>query len=214
MDRAASDPCSLLNGALALPPGYPLPPNQTWPCPSTAKSLPAVGLTRAQGLAIKALLDAKKAVTATVKVLNPEDNVKVGGASRCRTGTTMNEAFSLTPGLPCWAQVAAPYMTYDGTSMACPYAAAGVVGAAFRCMLTLCNSQLLESTVKGTEPACLRPTSCSLSHGVHPALLQWRVSCGPPTPTAPTPRSGPRCRRARRTWGPRRAGMRTPALAW
>ena len=58
-------------------------------CPSTAKYLPAVDLTRAQGLAIKALLDAKKAVTATVKVPNPKDNAKVGGASRCRTDTTM-----------------------------------------------------------------------------------------------------------------------------
>jgi hypothetical protein len=95
MDRAASDPCSLLTGALVVPPGVPLPPG--YKCPSTAKYLPAVGLTRSQGLAIKALLDAKKAVTATVKLLSPEDNAKVGGrlgASCCRTGTAMAEALS------------------------------------------------------------------------------------------------------------------------
>jgi hypothetical protein len=84
IDRAASDPCSGFEGVLAFPPGTSLPPGNK--CPSTAKYLPAVGLTRAQGLAIKALLDAKKAVTATVKLLTPEDNAKVGGASRCRTG--------------------------------------------------------------------------------------------------------------------------------
>jgi hypothetical protein len=38
-----------------------------------------VFLTRAQGLAIKALLDAKKNVTATVKMPSPAENAKVGG---------------------------------------------------------------------------------------------------------------------------------------
>jgi hypothetical protein len=51
-------------------------------------------------------------------------------------------------GLPCWAQVAAPYMTYDGTSMACPYAAAGVLQAVFRCILTRATARTWPQLLK------------------------------------------------------------------
>jgi hypothetical protein len=77
-NRASAGPCSTMEGMV-----LPLhPDDQALPgsskCPSTAKYLPAVGLTSAQGLAIKALLDAKKAVTATVKLPDPAEYAKVG----------------------------------------------------------------------------------------------------------------------------------------
>ena len=78
-DRAAADPCDRAAPTLVISPGQTPPPG--WKCPDTAKYLPAVFLTRAQGLAIKALLDAKKDVTATVRVPSPADNAKVGGWS-------------------------------------------------------------------------------------------------------------------------------------
>ena len=94
-NRASSGPCeTLAGGAMVFPPGTELPPD--FKCPSTAKYLPTVGLTYGQGSAIKALLDAKKAVTATVKVPPPEENAKVGRLGwRSRAGAARAGAAGL-----------------------------------------------------------------------------------------------------------------------
>jgi hypothetical protein len=74
-DSASSDPCAQYLVTLGAAPGS----ASITGCPDSTRYVPTATLTNPQGKAIKALLDAKQAVTATVILPDPIENAKVNG---------------------------------------------------------------------------------------------------------------------------------------